>query len=94
MNWNRRLSGSLGAIYVMGAFVEGGAKAGFMAALVVSLPLACIWFGEAMGGYIGPSKGGYISQATPGLFVCIAGWLLLLLPIVIGVVYAFTGSKT
>jgi len=35
----------------------------------------------------------YLSHLQPGVVVCIAGWLLLLLPAIIAGVYALGGSK-
>jgi hypothetical protein len=91
LNWNRILSGLLAIIYVVVAFAAGGAEGGFKVFGFVILPLACIWFGEAMGGYTGPTAGMSITAPSPGLFVCIAGWLLLLLPLIMGIiVYAET----
>lgn len=87
MSWNRILSGLLAATYIVVALCGGGAEVAFKAALFVILPLACIWFSEAMGGYTGPSWRAAITAPTPGVFVCIAGWLLLLLPAIVGIVY-------
>jgi hypothetical protein len=93
MSWNRILSGLIAATYVVIALCGGGAEAGFKVALFLVLPLACIWFSEAMGGYTGPNWRAAITAPTPGVFVCIAGWLLLLLPAIVGIVYGLTGSK-
>jgi hypothetical protein len=90
---NRILSGLLAATYIVVALCGGGAEAGFKVALYLLLPLACIWFSEAMGGYTGPTWRAVITTPTPGVFVCIAGWLLLVMPAIIGVVYVFTSSK-
>jgi len=76
------LSGLLAAFYIMGAFVDVGAEAGFKVIMVVTLPLACIWFADAMGGYTGPTTGMWITAPSPGVFVRILGWLLLLLPLI------------
>ena len=81
LNWNRILSGLLALGYVVGAFVTTGGEGGFKVLMFVILPLACIWFGEAMGGYTGPSGSTWITAPTPGKAVCIAGWLLLALPL-------------
>jgi len=81
LTWNRILSGLLAIIYIAGAFVTGGGEGGFKVLLFVILPLACIWFGEAMGGYTGQSGSIGITAPSPGLFVCIAGWILLILPL-------------
>lgn len=93
ISWNRILSASLAVVYIVAAYCGRGAGAGFIIATFVILPLACIWFSDAMGGYIGPAWHGSITAPTPGLAVCIAGWFLLLLPLVIGIVYALTSSK-
>jgi hypothetical protein len=48
---------------------------------LVILPLACIWFGDAMGGCTGPSGTIWITASSPGVIVCIVGWLLLIMPL-------------
>ena len=56
--------------------------------LFLILPLACIFFGDAMGGYTGMSRlgaGPWITKTTPGCFVVFAGWLLLLFPLLFAV---------
>jgi hypothetical protein len=86
LSWNRVLSVILAAIYVVVAFVTSGGEDGFRVLLAVLLPLACIWFGDAMGGFTGPAGTIGITAASPGLIVCILGWVILLLPIVFMVV--------
>ena len=93
MNWNRVLSILVVAVYVTGGALGGGARSAFIAAAFSVLPLACIWLSEAMGGYVGPAWRGAITGPSPGLMVCIAGWLLLLLPAIIEVVNVIVGSK-
>ena len=78
---NRVFSGILATIYIIGAFVTVGGEGGFKALLFVIFPLACIWFGDAMGGFTGPSGRNWITDPSPGLMVCFLGWLLLLIPI-------------
>jgi hypothetical protein len=80
---NRFFSGLLAIIYVLGGFLAGGGKGGFIMFGFVILPLACIWFADAMGGFTGLSTDIWISAPTPGVIVCIAGWILLLLPVII-----------
>ena len=46
------------------------------------LPLACIWFADAMGGYTGPTANMAITAPSPGMIVRILGWVLLLLPLI------------
>ena len=75
------LSGLLAAIYIVAAFCTGGAEVGFNIGMFAILPLACIWFSEPMGGFAGPVLPLAITSPTPGIWVCIGGWLLLLLPL-------------
>ena len=47
------------------------------------LPLACIWYGDEMGEYVGTFPGPAINRTTPGWMVKLGGWFLLLLPAII-----------
>lgn len=87
---NRALSGLLAVIYIAVAAFSGGAEAAFTVGMFVILPLGCIWFSEPMGGYVGPSWRGAITSPTPAVFVCIGGWLLLLLPLGVEIYHALT----
>lgn len=80
---NRILSGSLAIIYILIGLIAGGPKGFLITAAFTLMPLACIWFSDAMGGYTGPTSGMAITKASPGIFVCIAGWILLLMPIIV-----------
>jgi len=86
MNWNLALSGLVFLAYFVVAYVKAGNEAAFMVMLFCLLPLACIWFGGAMGGYVGPAGMTGITEPTPGIIVCILGWLLLLLPVIAPVI--------
>lgn len=72
--------------------MHAGVELARKVAVSVILPLACIWFADAMGSYIGPTSSGAITSPTPGWLVCIGGWLVLLLPVLIGIAYALLGS--
>jgi len=85
---NRFFSGLLAILYILGGFIAGGGKDGFIILGFVVLPLACIWFGDAMGGFTGLSTDIWITAPTPGIIICILGWLILLLPLIIAVVCA------
>ena len=50
------------------------------------LPLACIWFGDEMGDYLGMLPGPAISSTSPGWMVKLGGWFLLFLPAIIGLI--------
>jgi hypothetical protein len=87
---NRILSGLIALIYLISAVFAGGLETGIKMLGFLILPLACIWFADDMGNYTGrlPISGGGINQQTPGCLVRIVGWLLLLLPLIIWIVYA------
>ena len=91
MNWNRILSVLLAVIYVIGAGMCVGGESAYKVGMFAILPLACIWFSEAMGGFIGQTGRGYITTTSPGLVVCIMGWILLLLPIITAIVSSLSG---
>src|SRR4029077_7300548 len=87
MNWNRVISGLLAVIYLVLAYAHGGGEPAFKMGMFLILPLACIWFAGAMGGYTGPTTIIAITRASPGVFVLILGWLMLLLPVILAVGY-------
>jgi len=94
MSWNRIVSGLLAATYIVVALYYGGTEAGFKMAVFLVLPLACIWFSEAMGDYTRPPiwRGAIIIK-SPGLFVRFFGWLLLVMPAIIEIMNGLTGSR-
>jgi len=47
------------------------------------IPLLCIWFSDEMGNYLGTLPGPAINKPTPGCFVSIGGWVLLLFPVIV-----------
>ena len=76
------------ALALVAAFLAGGVELTWRLGIYLVLPLACIWFSEAMGDYIGSNLGSRpaITRTTPGCFVAFGGWLLLLLPVIIGLI--------
>lgn len=61
--------------------MTGSGESTFRALLFVLLPLMCIWFSDAMGRLTGISIGlgrPVVTESTPGVFVAIAGWILLI----------------
>jgi hypothetical protein len=91
MNMNRALSGLLAVGYVVYAFTNfrfsGAVK--FTAGLL--LPLLCIWFSEAMGTYTGWLYRG-ITSSSPPVLVCVLGWIVLLVPLMLWIVYAVSNA--
>lgn len=84
MNWNRILSILVAATYITLAAIFSGAEPAFKIGIFVMLPLACIWFSDAMGGYTGLGMLWFdapITQKSPGILIRILGWIILLLPV-------------
>jgi hypothetical protein len=47
------------------------------------LPLACIWFSDEVGDYVGTFPGPAINRGSPAWMVKLGGWVLLLLPAIL-----------
>ena len=73
---------SLALMLGVNLYVHDGSLDGYFFVLAV-VPLACIWFPEALGSYTGPAYGSgvWISRRTPAGFVRFAGYLLLIAPL-------------
>jgi len=80
---SRILSALVALFYLAFNARYGGAASVWQTAIYLVLPLFCIWFGNAMGRYRGVTGSGVITQASPGCMVVAAGWMLLLLPVVL-----------
>jgi len=84
---SRSLSSIVAVIYLLVAlFATGDAEVVFRVFIFVLLPLACIWFPDAFGNLRGISLGlgrPAITQTTPGDFVAIGGWIVLLCPAIV-----------
>ena len=90
---SRIISGLIALAYLVGAYVSDGLETAWKVGLFLILPLACIWFSDAMGGYTGVGSGrGAITSTTPGCLAAFGGWLLLLLPLIIAAITAFGGA--
>lgn len=78
----------ISATYLIIAYIWGGSEMLFRILLFLILLLACIWFSEEMGSYTGitgiDSPG--ITKESPPSFVKFMGWILLLLPAIIGII--------
>lgn len=79
----RTISLLLAALYILAGYWTKGAVGGAKAFIFCLLPLACICFSDAMGGYTGTSWGlrPHITAESPGCLVKLLGWVVLLLPI-------------
>jgi len=89
MKINRVVSGLIALTYLGGAYYMGGSEAAFKTGMFLILPMACIWFSEGMG-----SSGGgpFVNSTTPGCLVAAGGWLVLFLPVIIGIFTFFSGD--
>jgi hypothetical protein len=72
--------------YLIAGGLMGGERLVLRLIVFLILPMACIWFGDAIGSVTGPttiflSGGPAITKETPGCAVVIAGWILLLMPL-------------
>lgn len=63
--------------------LKAAAGSALFLSICVLLPLACIWYGDEMGDYVGTLPGPAINKPTPGGLVKAGGWVLLLMPIVV-----------
>lgn len=84
---SRGISVAVAIAYLLVAyFAGGGGKAVLQVTGFLVLPMACIWFSDDMGGYTGMMGHGQITSITPGCFVAFGGWLVLFLPVIVGVI--------
>jgi hypothetical protein len=74
-----------------GAYFSGAGAATLKIAAFLLLPMACIWFSEAFGGYTGFANYQVIDTPTPAFFICACGWFLL---VGVPVLLYFIGSGT
>jgi hypothetical protein len=74
---NRGLSLAVACVYLTAAYLHGTGLDVAKVAVALLLPMACIWFPEAMGEYTGTMRLHAITASTPAFLVCAGGWLLL-----------------
>lgn len=91
---SRMLSGIVALAYLITAFTLGGGELALRLFIFLLLPLACIWFSDAMGGYtgfIGLGKPA-VTRETPGCIIAAGGWLLLVIPLFVGLWFFLNGA--
>jgi hypothetical protein len=74
---NRGLSLFVALIYLTAAYLCGSGLDMAKVAVALLLPMACIWFPDALGEYTGIMRLQAITASTPAFLVCAGGWLLL-----------------
>ena len=83
IHWNRAISLFIALAYLIISLLFAPKEYFLYTLFYLILPICCIWFGEGVGGYTGILSSPSITKATPGVFVVIAGWVLLLTPLFI-----------
>jgi len=87
---SRTLSIIVAAVYVIFAYLDGGSALALKVFGFCLLPMFCIWWSDAMGGWTGARLGApSITAESPGCIVHFLGWILLLAPIIAFLVRKF-----
>jgi len=86
---NRGLSLVIYLSYLAMAYFNGAGLIAMKIAVFLLLPMGCIWFAEALGGYTGfDGHLQVIDTPTPPFLICACGWLLLVgVPVVLYFVF-------
>lgn len=83
---HRIASGIVACLYFLLVIFTGDPRAVVKLAVFLILPLGAIWFSDDMGALSGVTfgrlGGPVITAASPGVFVRIVGWILLLAPVI------------
>lgn len=84
----RTLSLIIAAFYLVITAISASSPSKLLSGLLITcgallLPLACIWFSEELGEYVGALPGPNINRKSPAWMVKIGGWVLLLLPAIV-----------
>src|SRR5262245_26332695 len=85
---SRTLSLVIAIAYLVIACLAARSAAKVFASLLIVggallLPLACIWFADELGEYVGTFPGPEVNRKSPAWMVKLCGWLLLLLPAIL-----------
>ncbi len=84
---SRIISGVIGLIYLISTSLSAGCETAFKVGIFLILPLSCIWFSEEMGNYTGMLMQGGPMTRSPGCLVAAMGWILLFLPVILGLIH-------
>ncbi len=84
------LSGAIALAYICFAYLMADDLHAVYMFLFILTPVACIWFPDSMGSYIGYAMFsiGVTRESHPG-FVYALGWLVLLLPVLLSILGYF-----
>ena len=87
MTISKLLSTLLALAYIGVAQFAGGGGETLKRVGCLLLPMACIWFSDELGDYSGNLMLGGPMTCTPGFLVAAFGWLLLMLPLILGLIF-------
>lgn len=88
---SRPLSAEIALFYMIIALISGDGETIFRLGAWLIFPLACIWFSDSIGSYVGfltPFRPPVTRRSPPELLAFVA-WVLLLTPLVAGIIAAF-----
>jgi len=88
----RLISGIIAILYLIAAYLGGGGKGLLTMTAFLVLPMACIWCSDEMGDFTGNTGSGLITSTTPGSLIAFGGWLLMLLPVIVGLIVRVAGK--
>ena len=89
--YSKPLSGGLALLYIVVTSFSGNPETTGRMVGIVFLALACIWFSGAIGNYTGLLPQPAITKKSPPCAIALTGWFLLMTPIIIGLIIAFSG---
>ncbi|MEI8139874.1 MAG: hypothetical protein WCI03_08405 [bacterium] len=72
--------------YLLVPYFAGVGKSLLQMIGFLALPMACIWYSDELGSLTGNMGRGKITSTTPGCLVAFGGWLLLSMPVIVGLV--------
>jgi hypothetical protein len=80
---SRVMSALVAVGYAVAGYCAGGISTGLEVFGCAVLPVACIWFPDALGSYVGWWGTTHITRPSPELAVAFMGWVVLLLPVLV-----------
>lgn len=92
-NRSKALALGIAFVYLVITIISWGLEGFLKVSLYLILPLACIFFSDAMGGHTGVGGlggGPWVTKPTPGTFIAFMGWVLLFFPVVAAIVIFLT----
>ena len=88
MSINRAASAVVAGGYLVYAFSHFSCLGALKFTVGLVLPLLCIWFSDQMGAFTGWLPWSGITSSSPPRLLCVLGWVVLLIPAMLWIVYA------